>query len=598
MAVQLIKKINSLLDKRYAPIGIIAILSLLVYSNSFLAPFTLDDFGSIANNYAIRNPLDPAAIWKFYSNRFILYYTLSINYFIHANFVVGYHITNLGIHIFNGYLVYSILLQLFGLNYFQRSFPGRYKKLLAVTCALLFVVHPVQVNAVTYMVQRTASLASCFYLLAILFFIKYRISDKKKYFALVLLFTVTAMFTKENTITIPFMLMAVEIIFFTGDQKTSWLKRVVLFAMLLATVPIIPGTNLVLHGYSQSDPGVSFKASTSMDRLDYFYTQMNVLMVYIKLLFFPYWLNFDYSDDFPISHTIWENNSHIYAFCLGIILLIGLFNIRKNKLVALGILWFFITISVESSLISIKDVYFEHRLYLPLAGFILCIAGIIFSKGLFKTGKFMIRKPLLVFMALSLFWIVQNSGLTLYRNYIFSDTIRLWSDVVAKAPGSDRAHSVLGGNYLDSYEAKPVENKEHLLLAEQELKKAIELNDYNDTAHCNLSKVYLLQEKYDLCIEEVRRTNNIRPSVYAYNNLGSAYKKMGKSEDAIQAFLSGYRLDGKATFILENLGDMYYEANDWTQARFYYEEYNENTRYNNEKIRDRLKEMDSQTQTT
>jgi tetratricopeptide (TPR) repeat protein len=574
------------------PYLLISVVGLIVYCNSFTAPFTLDDFGSITNNYAIRNPLDFKAIWEFYSNRFVLYYTISLNYFLFQNMPFGYHVVNFIIHIINGILVYSILYHLLGLDYFKDKLPGRYRKLVCTLSAIMFICHPVQVNAVTYIIQRTAALAATFYFAAVLNYLKYRIYHRKRYFAFTLLFTVIAMFTKENTITIPFMLILIELMFFLKDGRTKWVKRIAVFLVLLLTIPIIPATNLYLGGYSQSDPNVDFKASTSMDRMHYFYTQLNVILHYVQQLFIPYRLNFDYSNDYPISKTLWENYSYISLIIHAIIGIIALVNIRKNKLIALGILWFYIGLSVESSFISIKDVYFEHRLYFPIVGFIMFLTGLM----LHETGKekrpYLFKRPIEFFVVAMGFLIVMYSGVTLHRNYIFSDGIRLWTDVTRKAPNSDRAHCVLATNYLDSYELSDNKPAEYLEAAEREFKKAIELNSRNDTAHCNLAKVYNLKGEYEKAIEEAKSCNRIRKSKYAYYNLGTAYKNLGRTEDAIDAYLEGYKIDNKATFILEALGDIYSDIGDYDNARFYYEEIIKNNTYSkNTRIKEKLEKI-------
>jgi protein O-mannosyl-transferase len=567
----MLKKLERKLDKNIFVLISIAILALIVYSNSFTARFTLDDFGSIANNLSIRHPWDIPALWKFYSNRIVLYFTLSLNYVIHQTEEVGYHIVNVLIHILNGFLVYLIINKILNLKYFIGKLTNKYKNLISLLSAFIFVTHPVQVNAVTYIVQRTASLAATFYFLSVLFFIKFRTRDKKKYFVLTMLFTVLAMYTKENTITIPFMLIVIELMFFLKDGKTSWKKRLSFLFVILLTVPIIPATSLLFHGYSQSDPGVHFKASTSMDRFYYFYTQMNVITHYISQLFIPDRLNFDYSNDYPVSHTIWEHNSYISFTVLALIGLVSLLTIKKNKLVSFGIMWFFIGLAVESSFISIKDVYFEHRLYFPLVGFIMVLIGIIFSEARLLRRPYLFRKPLLFFAVFFSLLILMNSVLTLKRNYIFSDNIRLWSDVVLKAPKSDRGHCILATNYLNAYEDK--KDKSKLNMAESEFKKAIELYWRNDTAHCNLSKVYYLKGEYQKCIDEAMETNRIRKSEYAYFNLGNAYEKLNKHEEAINAFRSGYDVNKKCTFILKALGNAYEKKKDYKSAEFYYEEF-------------------------
>jgi len=584
----MLKNIDKNRIYRIVPYLVIVLLALIVYSNSFSVPYTLDDFSSIQDNYAIRNPLDFISIWKFYSNRFILYYTISLNYYIHGDIVEGYHIVNLLIHIINGILMYRILMNLLSLKSMTPRISKRYHRWIALMAAAIFIAHPVQVNAVTYIIQRTASLAAMFYMLALLFYIKFRKQGKLVYYFLTLIATIFAMFTKENTITIPFMLLLIEIMFFIKDKKIRWYKRILMFIPIMATIPIIPGTNLFLKGYSQSDPDVTFKASTSMDRFHYFYTQLNVVLHYIRQIIIPDNLNFDYSNDYPISESIWDNHSYISLAIHCLIGLVALLNLRRNKLISFGILWFYIGLSVESSFISIKDVYFEHRLYFPLAGFIMFITGLVFYRRNKGLGRTYIIKPMLLFTLLAVTMTIMYSAVTLHRNYIFSDPIRLWSDVVKKAPNSDRAHSVLATEYLNYYELRGG-SKEYLDKAEAEFKKAIEIDYFNDTAHCNLAKVYLLKGDNENCIIEAKNANNISPSVYGYNNLGLAYKNLGDYYSAINAFREGYALDNRCSFIIENLADTFMDYGNYSQAKKYYEEYLK--LYDNSSVEEKLKEV-------
>jgi|LSQX01.1.fsa_nt_gb tetratricopeptide (TPR) repeat protein len=592
MVLKAVKWLNRKLSNIYYAYGLVAFFALIAYCNSFTVPFLLDDFGSITNNYAIQKFFDIAALWKFYANRIVLYFTFSINYLIHDNGVEGYHITNLLIHIFNGILFYLILKRLFSLPYFKGKLLVRYSNVISVFAAILFVVHPIQVNAVTYIVQRTASLASTFYLLAILCFLNYRMRDKWLQLLLTFIFTVIAMFTKENTITIPFTLLLLELMFFLKDGKTSPLKRILIFLLLFATIPIIPGTNLLLKGYSQSDPDVTFKASTSMDRFHYFYTQLNVILLYIRLCFMPLGQNFDYSNDFPMSLTIWDNYSYIAFFILVLIGLYSIYAMKRNRLVSLGIMWFFIGLSVESSFISIKDVYFEHRLYFPCAGFIIFLIGMIFyeRKGKNKQ-RYILRNPIITFVLLSILLIPLYTGLTLHRNYIYSDSIRLWADTVCKAPDSDRAHNSLATGYLNDYD-EGKKNTEYLDLAELEFKKAIDMNSKNSTAHTNLSKVYLLKEDYQKCITQARHALALTDSEYAQYNMGCAYKKLGKTKEALKAFHDGYKFNNRSGFIVEALGETYHEMSDYKNAKKYYEEYLEiNKRFDNKEVEEKLEEV-------
>ncbi len=591
----MLKRLEKTLEFKYIPFFCIAFFTVLLYANSIFAPFTLDDFSSISNNYAIRNPFDIASIWSFYTNRFILYYTISLNYFIHNTAVEGYHIVNIIIHTINGILLFLLVKDILKLRCFEGRLEGKYGNLVSTVISMLFISHPVQVNAVTYIIQRTAALAATFYLMSMLFYVRYRVTNRLGYFGLTLLSIVLAMFTKENTITIPFMLLFLELLFFTEKGDTPWKKRLMILIALFITLPIIPCINIFhtyIGAYNQSDPGTSFKASTSMDRYQYFFTELNVIILYIKLLFIPSNLNFDYGSDFPVSHSIWEKDSLISLIILVAIFLYGAFNFRRNRLIAFGICWFFVGLSIESSFFSIKDVYFEHRLYFPLGGFLTALAGIVLGQ-LKRRQIYVFRKPILFYTLISCFMLLLFSGLTVKRNYVFSDGIRLWSDVVIKAPGNDRAHSILATNYLDAFEGYETKRDEYLFKAEAEFKKAIELNYSNDTAHCNLSKVYLLRGDYEKCINEANEANRLNESVYAYNNLGLAYKNLGQTENSLQAFNSGYNIDRKCTFILKNLGNTYYEKHDYNNARFYYQEF---LRYNiysdNKEIQKKLDEIE------
>ncbi len=593
---KLLNRLDGYSNNKYFPNIIIGLAASLAYCNSFTAPFNLDDFGSIANNYSIHELFLFSEMWEFYANRIVLYFTLSLNYALFGNYLWSYHAVNLLIHILNGILIFNILVKLFGLPLFDNKPVSSYGRLTSLMAALLFICHPIQVNAVTYIIQRTASLAALFYLLSVNLYLGYRITGRAYKLVLVILSTIAAMFTKENTITIPFMLLLIEIMFFSGDARLKPIKRIPVFLLIFLTIPVIPATNVFLHGHSLSDPDITFKASTLMGRLDYFYTQINVLLHYIRLLIIPVGQNFDYSNDYPISTSIWDNYSYISLAVLMIIFIFALYCCKRNRLITFGILWFFICISVESSFISIKDVYFEHRVYLPSLGFYLILAGIATYERKIDNGHAnLLKHPILIFLFVSLTLIPIYTGLTLYRNYIYSDSIRLWSDTVRKAPMSDRAHNSLATAYLNDYDEKK-KNTENLEIAEKEFKKALEINESNSVAHSNLSKVYLLKSMYPECISEAKLALRLSKSEYAHYNLGSAYAKTGRINEALASFLEGYEYNHRSSFILEAIGDTYYELGDFENARKYYMKYVENNKtYENAKVNERLNKIEPNT---
>ncbi|MFA6308401.1 MAG: hypothetical protein WC677_01445 [Clostridia bacterium] len=579
-------RIEHTLNGKLIPIILISIVALLAYSNTFNAPFELDDFGSISNNYSIQTPFDFVAMWHFYSSRIVAYFTFSINYFFGQNSEVGYHVVNLIIHILSGFLFFLIFRIILGFEYFKNKSLQKYKNIICLLSAVIFIVHPINTSAVTYIVQRIASLAAMFILLSIYFYLKYRTTNKLIYFFLSFLSTIIAMFTKENSITIPILIITVEILFLLKEFRLKPLKRIAILFILSLTIFIVPVTNLYLDGYNQSDPNTTFKASTSMDRFHYLTTEINVVSRYVEQMLIPDRQNFDYADSFPKSKTIFENNTYISLIVIFLTLLMAILCIRRNKLISLGIFWFYIGLSVESTLISIKDVYFEHRLYFSSVGFVIFLVGIIFAAFRIFRRHFSFEKPLLFFLVFCIFTIPLYSGLTLKRNYLFSSDILLWSDVVSKSPSSDRAHTSLGTGYLNSYNNAGVNQNKYLRHAEKQFNKAISINPENSVASSNLSKVYLLQKRYRECINQATYTLALVETTYAYHNLGSAYENTGKNKLALEAYLNGYRIDNRKLFILEDVGNLYFKLGNYKMARFYYNKYYKYKKYEDSSVID------------
>ncbi|MBI4412257.1 MAG: hypothetical protein HY541_07225, partial [Deltaproteobacteria bacterium] len=254
--------------KQFPPTVVLFVFCLLaglIYSNTFSNPFLFDDTGNIEGNPLIR---DLANFLNLSGTRYVGYLTFALNYQFGGLNVFGYHLVNLLIHIANGFLVYWLVVLL--VRVFPSPFPpppgGRGRgEGIALIAALLFIVHPIQTQAVTYIVQRFASLVTLFYLLAVVCYLKWRLfgettdqgpgtRDQKLqvtghgspvtglfkrsrvWYVASLLSTLLAMKTKENSFTLPLMILLVEWIFFRRITRKQWL---ILIPFLL-TLFIIP----------------------------------------------------------------------------------------------------------------------------------------------------------------------------------------------------------------------------------------------------------------------------------------------------------------------------------------------------------------------
>jgi hypothetical protein len=240
-------------------LALIALLGLLAYSNTFDVPFTFDDFENISENPIIKDFnhfIEPSTAggYKKYAalkSRYMGYLTFALNYRAHGLDVRGYHAVNLAIHIVNALLVYWLVVLTFRTPFMKDSQFRDYAGYIALFSALLFVAHPVQTQAVTYIVQRLASLATLFYLLAIALYVKCRLcgalsSRSAVLYALALISAVLAMKTKETAFTLPVMVALYEVLFFGGSPR----KRFLYVLPLVLTMLIIPLTLLTLIQHS------------------------------------------------------------------------------------------------------------------------------------------------------------------------------------------------------------------------------------------------------------------------------------------------------------------------------------------------------------
>jgi hypothetical protein len=207
-----------------------------VYSNTFHVPFLWDDRTSIVENPVIKsvgNFFFNTKGYEYNPRRFIGYMSFALNYFMGGLDVTGYHVFNLAVHIVNSLLVYALVLLTFRTPRMKGTSIVSSSGLVALGAALLFVVHPVQTQAVTYIVQRLTSLAVMWYLLSLCLYAGWRLWQEAHggkgllLYGFTLISIVLAMKTKEIAFTLPLMIVLYDFYFFR-ERKTLWLVPVLL----------------------------------------------------------------------------------------------------------------------------------------------------------------------------------------------------------------------------------------------------------------------------------------------------------------------------------------------------------------------------------
>jgi tetratricopeptide (TPR) repeat protein len=287
-----------------------------------------------------------------------------------------------------------------------------------------------------------------------------------------------------------------------------------------------------------------------MSRLEYLFTEFSVITTYVRLLFLPVGQNLDY--DYPLYGSFFEMPVLLSFVFLVFMFGLGIYMLRRSgkgetalRLVSFGIFWYFLTLSVESSIIPIVDVIFEHRLYLPSVGAIAAVVSGAFLtvQGLKSVGAKRAALGASVVVVLLL------SGAAYARNNVWRSEISLWEDVVRKSPLKARAYNNLGNLYNQS----GMHDK-----AIQQQQKALDLKPDFAEAYNNLGNAYDRSGMHDKAIQQYQKALDLKPDfAEAYSNLGNAYFFKGMIEKAIESFETALRLDPELTEAHNNLGNAF-----------------------------------------
>jgi len=421
---------------RYANLGglaIIILLGVIIYSNSFQCSFHFDDLSFIVHNPKICNLSDIKSWWSIYPSRPLSIFTFALNYHYNQLDVWYYHLVNLVIHLFNACTVWWLTMLILSTPAMKDHPIGRQKNIIALFTALMFVSHPLATQSVTYVWQRQASLVTLFYLLSMAFYVKARIEDKssvKNYmlFAGSLISAVLAMLTKENAFTLPFAILLLEIFFLQTKKRSINFKDYRIILSIAAILGLIFIIILTFQSRMFKPIPPSSGNTETITPLNYIFTQFSVIVRYIRLLFLPIGQNFDY--DYPVSNNFFEIRTMFSFLGLLSLIILAIFLFNKFRTISFGILFFFLTLSVESGFIPINDVIFEHRTYLPSFGFFLVLSSGIYIL-LWNKYKYLAIAILVIIIG-------SNSILAYGRNKIWKDDLTLWSDVALKSPHKAR----------------------------------------------------------------------------------------------------------------------------------------------------------------
>ncbi len=532
---------------------VIILSGFLAYSNSFGCSFHFDSLLHIVYNNAIRDLSDVKTWWNYLPHRPVSIFTFVLNYHFAGLEAPYWHGVNIAIHVINGLLVRQVTLLILSAPALRNHPVSANKETFALFTALMFVVHPLATQSVTYIVQRMTSLAALFYLLSLTLYLKARLSEKGKgvvalLFAGAFLAALLAMFSKENAFTLPLAVLLVEGCFFREKGFAADLKdrRIIL---LLAALLAVGAFILVKFPLSVFDPVPPRSGhSVILTPVTYLLTQFSVIVKYIQLLVLPVNLHLEY--DFPVSESFFQPVTLASFLLLSALLAALVLLFHRQRLVSFGILWFFLTLSIESSVIPIQDVIVEHRTYLPSFGFFLVLNTVIF-RGVGNRSRTL---ALLAGILLIAIW----SGMTYRRNEIWKDDLTLLNDNIAKAPNFARPYSNRGVAW---WKRKEYDR------AVSDFSRAILINPNYRDAWYNRGVVYEETGKFRLALIDYSRAIALDSThIKACFNRGVVHFRLGELDQAVADYTRAIGIDAGYADAWNNRGVVFVNRKEYEKA--------------------------------
>ncbi len=376
------------------------------------------------------------------------------------------------------------------------------------------------------------------------------------YYAGSALFFILAIFSKENAVMVLPALMVYDFVFISSFRWSEFRKRFI----PIAGIGIILGTAVayyfhaggfivkIITLFSSPHKPMGSYGWTGIDirwtPVEYILTELRVISRYIFLVFVPLpsYMVFDYSSAYPVSRDLFHPITTLFSlFFIASMVFFSLRYIKKLPLISFGIIWYLITISLESFIAVGLDPYFEHRNYLPGYGLFLALSSLLIYTD--RPGVRIKKEVIFAVVALLLF------VLTLVRNGVWKEGTLLWEDVVEKSPDNARAHLDLGL----AYKSKGMSDE-----AIQQYQIALNLKPNYAKAYNDMGNAYWSKGLHDKAMEQYRIALDLKPDyVEAHNNLGNAYLSQGLSDKAIEQYRIALDLKPAYAEAHNNLGNAY-----------------------------------------
>jgi protein O-mannosyl-transferase len=455
----------------------------------------------------------------------VTYFTFYLNRLISGDATSTYRLVNIAIHMGNGLLLFTLIRRLLRRDSISL--------LAAATAALLFIVHPLATESVTYITQRFESLATFFCLLALILYLKaHEATSPRERWMLgtaSVLATLFSMLSKETGVVTPILLVLLNLLHLQ-DRPWAALRRA---AAHLALLPLIPSLIAITHWVQTSGKLTAFtlvnitnKGNDPYPLSDYLLTQVCAWISYLRLIILPIGQNFDHA--YPLVTSPLD-----FRFIAALLITTGLIagawiNYRRHSgrsaaLILLGVLWYFGSLLPSSSIVPLPDLFSEHRSYLPSVGFFLALAAGL--RLLLKLASRM-KEASGVLHTVGALVIVVLCVSTLLRNEALRNRESLWTDALAKGSNTARVWKGLGIVHFNSGRIED---------SARSFEKALEVSPEDEEAWLNLCTLHIKTEQPDKALEVSERALQLRPHAIQLLHLrGIALVMGGRMKEGLQ----------------------------------------------------------------
>jgi tetratricopeptide (TPR) repeat protein len=485
--------------------AVLAAAVIAAYSRTFSVPFLFDDESSVTGNATIRHLgtalLPPANATV--GGRPVLNLSLALNYAVSGTSVWSYHAANLAIHMLAALTLLGIVRRTVGLAGGGRSLS------IGFFAALLWALHPLLTESVTYVVQRAESLMGLFYLLTLYCVMRGAGSGdpgRRIWYALGVAACALGMATKEVMVSAPLVVFLYDRTFLSGGFRDAWRRRGRLYGSLAATWLVLAASVASTRGRAAT---VGFSSGVSVGQ--YALTELTAVVHYLRLSLWPHPLIFDYGAVLGLPSP-WAAASALMLAGLAAATLWAL--VRRPACGFLGACFFAILAPSSSVVPVVTETVAEHRMYLPLIP-VVVLAVLAIHRWLRSAAL-----PLCVVLAAGLLW-----G-TWERNGAYRSAEMIWGDTVAKLPMNDRAQYNLGC----VLEGIPGRLEDAVACYE----RALRIRPGNYDARCNLGKDLASLGRTADAIAQYEEAIRLKPDLAeAHNGIGNAFLSQGRIPEAI-----------------------------------------------------------------